>query len=158
MFILRCFTARWSVDRAAFLRFLVWVHRLVMVAIVLVLLAACDHDTDDVHGHKDDFIVFFPSPLEIVIRRPFGRPFDVIEIGVAPFGSPGFGPEPYVLVVSGIAWFNGAEIVFDAHDIIPRAFIDPLGESVVDVLIACDCFVDYVILGSEFGETTLFFD
>lgn len=107
---------------------------------------------------EDDFIVSFPSPLEIVIRRPFDRPFDVIEIGVTPFVSPGLGSEPYVLGVSGIALFDGAEIVFDAHDIVPRAFIDPLGERVVDVIITCDCFVDYVILRSRFGETTIFFD
>jgi len=100
----------------------------------------------------------FPSPLEIVIRRPFDRPFDVIEIGVTPFVSPGLGSEPYVLVMSGIALFDGAEIVFAAQDIAPRAYIDPLGERVVDVIIACDCFVDYVILRSRFGETPIFFD
>jgi hypothetical protein len=77
---------------------------------------------------------------------------------VAPFVSPGLGAEPYVLVVSGIALFDGAEIVFEAQDIVPRAFIDPLGERVVDVLIICDCFVDYVVLRSRFGETTIFFD
>jgi len=107
---------------------------------------------------EDDFIVSFPSPLEIVIRRPFDRPFDVIEIGVTPFVSSGLGWEPYVLVVSGIAWFDGAEIIFDAPDIVPRVFIDPLGERVVDVIITFDCFVDYGILRSRFGETTIFFD
>jgi hypothetical protein len=39
-----------------------------------------------------------------------------------------------------------------------RAFIDPLGERVIDVLIVCDCFVDYVILRSPFGETAITFD
>ena len=158
MIILRRLRVRSSVNSVAFLRFLVWLHRLAGVAVLLVFLAGCDHDGDDVHVHEDDFIVSFPSPLEIIIRRPFDQPFDVIEIGVAPFVSPGLGPEPYVLVVSGIALFDGAEIVFDAHDIVSRAFIDPLGEQVVDVLIACDCFVDYVILRSQFGETTILFD
>jgi hypothetical protein len=158
MLILRRLLVRLSVNRVPVLRFLVWVHALAGVAMVLVLLAGCDHHEGEVHAHEDDFIVSFPSPLEMVIRRPFDRPFDVLEIGVTPFVSPGLGSEPYGLVVSGIAWFDGAEIVFDAHDIVPRAFIDPLGERVVDVIITCDCFVDYVILRSRFGETTIFFD
>jgi hypothetical protein len=131
--------------------------QLAVVALVLLLLAGCDDNGDGGHVHEDDFIVSFPSPLEIAIRRPFDEPFDVLEIGVTPFFSP-IGSEPYVLVVSGIASFDGIEVVFEAQDTVQAAFIDPLGEPVVDVLITCDCFVDYAVLGSPFGETTLFFD
>jgi hypothetical protein len=158
MRIFRRLLARSFVNSVPFLRFLVDAHLLTMAAVVLVLLAGCDHDGGRRHVPEDDFIVSFPSPLEIGIRRPFDRPFDVIEIGVTPFVNPTSGSEPYALVVSGIAWFDGAEIVFEAQDIVQQAFIDPLGERVVDVLVTCDCFVDYVILRSEFGETTHFFD
>ena len=88
----------------------------------------------------------------------FDRPFEVLKVGVSPFIDPVFGPEPYVLVVSGIAFLDGAENIFEAEDVASIAFIDPLGERVIDVLIACDCFVDYVIFLSPFGETILTFD
>jgi hypothetical protein len=147
-----------SVRRAPSRHFRVGAHLLAAVAVAVVFLAGCDHDGDGGHVFDDDFIVSFPSPLAIAIHRPFDQPFDVLEIGVTPFSSPIVGSEPYVLVVSGIASFDGAEVIFEVHDIVPQAFIDPLGGPVVDVLITCDCFVDYVILGSPFGETTLFFD
>jgi hypothetical protein len=109
---------------------------------VLLLLAGCGGDDGDGdHVPKDDFLVSFPSPLEIFIRRPLDRPFEVLEIGVSPFIDPVFGPEAYELVVSGIAFLDGAEIVFEAEDVASIAFIDPLGERVIDVLIACDCFL-----------------
>jgi len=135
----------------------VGVHLLAVIVVVVVLLAGCDDDGDGGHVPEDDFIVSFPSPLEIAIHRPLDQPFDVLEMGVMPFLGP-IGAEPYVLVVSGIASFDGTEIIFEAQDIVPKVFIAPLGEPVVDVLITCDCFVDYVILDSPFGETTLFFD
>ena len=129
--------------------------RLLIVAAALILLAGCDHDDD--HDH-DDFIVSFPSALEIDIHRASGRPFDVIEIGVTPFVSSLFGDEPYVFVISGIAWFDGEDIIFEERDDVQQAFIDPLGERVVDVLMTCDCFIAYAILRSDRGRTTLFFD
>jgi hypothetical protein len=158
MFMLQRLRACLFVRRLSFSRFRVGVHLLAVIAVAVVLLAGCDHDSDGGHVPEDDFIVSSPSPLEIAIRRLFNQPFDVLEIGVTPFSSPIVGSEPYVLVVSGIASFDGIEIIFEAHGIVPQAFIDTLGEPVVDVLIICDCFVDYVILGSPFGETTLFFD
>lgn len=123
---------------------------------VIILLAGCGGGGG--HVHDDDFIVTFLSPLEIFIRRPFGRPFHVLEIGVTPFIAPRFGPEPYVLEVSGIAFFDGREIIFEAYDIARLAFIDPLGERVIDLFIVCNCFVDYVVLHTPFGDTTIFFD
>jgi hypothetical protein len=127
------------------------------VVVVLLLLLGCD-DGHDGHGHEDDFIVSFPSDLEIFIRRAGDRPFSVLEVGVTPFVDPVFGPEPYVLEVSGLAFFDGTEIIFEASDNERAAFVDPLGERVIDVLIVCDCFVDYVVLLSSFGETTITFD
>jgi hypothetical protein len=105
------------------LRFPAWVHTVGVVAVLLLLLAGCGHNGDGGHAHEDDFIVSFPSPLEIFIRRPFDRPFDVVEIGVTPFVTPGIGSEPYVLVVSGIAFADGAEIIFEVQDSIQRVFI-----------------------------------
>ena len=147
-----------SVSRVLFLHFPTWVHTCAMVAAVMMLLAGCGDGGDDGHVPEDDFIVSFPSLLEIFIRRPFDQPFRVLEVGVTPFVSPGLGREPYVLVVSGIALSDGVEIVFEAQDAVRREFVDPLEERVIDVLIACDCFVDYVILRSSFGETTIIFD
>jgi hypothetical protein len=138
--------------------FSTWVGKFGAVAMVLMLLAGCGGSDDGGREHDDDFLVSFPSPLEIFIRRPFDRPFEVLEIGVSPFIDPVFGPEAYVLAVSGIAFLDGAEIIFEARDVASIAFIDPLRERVIDVLIACDCFVDYVILLSPFGETTITFD
>ena len=146
-----------SVSKAFVRRFSTWVQTVGLVAVILLLLAGCG-DGDGGHVHEEDFIVFFPSPLEIGIRRPFDRPFDVVEVGVTPFVTPGIGSEPYVLVVSGIAFFDGAEVVFEAQASIQAAFLDPLGERVTEVLIVCDCVVDYVILHSPFGETTILFD
>jgi hypothetical protein len=77
---------------------------------------------------------------------------------VTPFVDPVLGPAEFVIEVSGIAFSDGTELVFEAHDVVPVEFVDPLGERVVDVLIACDCFVDYAILRSAFGETTLTFE
>jgi hypothetical protein len=127
-------------------------------AALVLLLAGCGDGGDGGHRREDDFLVSFPSPIDIGIRRPFDRPFGVVEIGVTPFVDPVHGPEPYVLVVSGIALSDGVELVFEAHDVVQSAFIDPLGELVVDVLITCDCFVDYVILRSSFGDTAITFD
>ena len=126
---------------------------LIAMAAALALLAGCDHHDDD-----DDFIVSFPSAFEIAIHRVSDRPFDVIEIGVTPFLSPIFDDEPYAFVISGISWFDGDEIIVRILDDRQLAIIDPLRESVVDVLMTCDCFVDYVILDSEDGTTTLFFN
>ena len=155
MLMFRCFVAQSSMNREIFCRILVGLRLAILVAAALVLLAGCDHDNDD--DEEDDYIVSFPpssSFSAIDIRRSFDQPFDVIEIGVTPI----IGPEPYLLTVKGIAWVNGATIVFEDDDIVSRAFIDPLGDRVIDVLINCDCFVDYVILRSEFGDTTLAFD
>lgn len=156
-----CFTnaaARSSIDQTPVFQLPAWVYTGALVAMMLMLLVGCGDDDNGEHVHEDDFIVSFPSPLEIFIRRPFNEPFDLIEVGVTPFIDPVLGPEPYVLVVSGVAFFDGSEIVFEAEDRVRRAFIDPLGESVIDILIACDCFVDYVILRSELGDSTIFFD
>jgi hypothetical protein len=138
--------------------FSTWVGKFGAIAVVLMLLAGCGDSDDGGREHDDDFLVSFPSPLEIFIRRPFDRPFEVLEIGVSPFIDPVLGPEPYVLTVSGIAFVDGVEIIFEAEDVASIAFIDPLGERVIDVLIACNCFVDYVSLLSPFGETILTFD
>ena len=138
--------------------FSTWVGKFGSVAVVLMLLAGCGDSDDGGREHDDDFLVSFPSPLEIFIRRPFDRPFEVLEIGVSPFIDPVLGPEPYVLTVSGIAFVDGVEIIFEAEDVESIAFIDPLGERVIDVLIACNCFVDYVSLLSPFGETIFTFD
>jgi hypothetical protein len=140
------------------LRFPAWGQTVGVVVVILLLLAGCGDDGDNGHAPEDDFLVSFPSPLEIFIRRPFDRPFDVLEIGVTPFIDPVFGPEPYVLTVSGIAFLDGAEVIFERRNVARRAFIDPLGERVIDALIVCDCFVDYVILLSPFGETVITFD
>jgi hypothetical protein len=137
-------------------RFPTWGCKFGAVAVVIILLAGCGGDSG--HVHDDDFIVAFLSPLELAIHRPFGRPFRVLEVGVTPFIDPRLGPEPYVLEMSGIAFFDGVEIIFEAYDIVRQAFIDPLGERVIDVLIVCNCFVDYVILHTPFGDTTIFFD
>ena len=147
-----------SVSRVHNRLFPTWVGKFGAAVVVLMLLAGCGGSDDGEHGHDDDFLVSFPSPLEIFIRRPFDRPFDVLEIGVTPFIDPVRGPEPYVLTVSGIAFVDGAEIIFEADDVARTAFIDPLGERVIDVLIICDCFVDFVSLLSPFGETTITFD
>jgi hypothetical protein len=129
----------------------------VVAVLLLLLLLGCD-DGDDGHAHEDDFIVSFPSDLEIFIRRPGDQPFSVLEVGVTPFVDPVLGPEPYVLEVSGLAFFDDTEIIFEASDDERAAFVDPLGERVIEVFIVCDCFVDYVILLSPFGETTITFD
>lgn len=150
--------ARSSVAPAPGRRFLTWGHAVGAGAVVLLLLAGCGDGGDGRRVPADDFLVSFPSPLEIFIRRPFDRPFRVLEVGVTPFVTPGIGSEPYVLSVSGIALSDGAEIVFEAPDSIQRAFSDPLGERVIDVLIICDCFVDFVILGAPFGETIFTFE
>ena len=149
---------RSSVYRVHILRLLPRTYGFGVVAAVILFLAGCGDGGDGGHGREDDFLVSFPSPFEIMIRRPFNRPFGVVEIGVTPFVDPVLGPEPYVLVVSGIAFSDGAELVVEAHDVVRSAFIDPLGELVVDVLLTCDCFVDYVILRSSFGETAITFD
>jgi hypothetical protein len=138
---------------------------LIVMAAALVLLVGCDYDD---HDHDDDFddddfivsLTLAPSASQVDIRRASGQPFEVIEIGVTPFLDPIFGDnEPYTFFVSGIAWSNGDEFIFEIPDDRQRAFIDPLlGVRVVDVLIGCDCFIDYAILSSEFGRTTLFFD
>jgi len=157
MRVLRRWLAFLSEIREPLYRCRVGVPLLIGVVLSLLLLGGCDGGDDGGHVHEDDFNVSFPSPLEIAINRSFDEPFEVLEIGVTPFVGP-VGSEPYVLVVRGIASFSGVEVVFEAQDAVPVAFVDPLGEPVVDVLITCDCFVDYAILGSPFGDTTIFFD
>jgi|SRR5688500_11734770 hypothetical protein len=137
-------------------RFPTWVGALWVAAVVMLLLAGCGDD--DHHEPVDDFIVSFPSDLEIFIRRSFGDPFSLLEVGVTPFVAPDTSPLPYDLRVSGIALSDGAEIVFGVQDVVRAAFLDPLGEQVVETLIVCDCFVDYVVLRSPFLDVTIEFD
>ena len=130
---------------------------LILMAATLVLLAGCDYGDDD--HDDDDFIVSFSSESEIEIYRASGRPFDVLEIGVTPFFDPIFGDRPYIFSISGISWVDGDEFIFELQDDVRRPIRDPLlGEPLEDVIMRCGCFIDYVILRSEFGRRTLFFD
>jgi hypothetical protein len=133
-----------------------WVRLFGVVAVVMLLLAGCGDD--DHHEPEDDFIVSFPSDFEIFIRRSFGDPFDLLEVGVTPFVDPVTGPEPYMLEVRGIAFSDGLELIKPLAGVAQAAFLDPLGEQVVDALIFCSCFVDYVVLRSPFLDVTITFD
>ena len=139
-------------------RFPIWIRVLWAAAVVMLLLAGCGGGDDDRDEPVDDFIVSFPSDLEIFIRRSFGDPFDVLEVGVSPFVAPDRSPLPYVLRVSGIALSDGAEVIFEVEEVVRATFFDPLGEQVVDTLIVCDCFVDFVVLRSPLLDVTIEFD
>ena len=134
-----------------------WVRWFGIVAVAMMLLAGCGDD--DYDEPLDDFLVSFPSDLEIFIRRSSDGPFDLLEIGVTPFVDPDTGTEPYVLDILGIAFSDGFEISFVRPErITPAVFVDPLGERVVNTSIVCNCFVDYVVLRSPYLDLTITFD
>ena len=132
--------------------------RVVLVSVLVgLLLLGCGDGHDHHHEEPgDDFVVSVPSPLETFIERESGGAFDLLEIGVTPFTDQFGRPELYILTISGIAAFDGREIVFEAEDFITQErFFNPLGEPVLNVLITCDCFIDYVVLRDEFGDITI---
>jgi hypothetical protein len=133
-----------------------WVRVFGLVAAVVMLLMGCEDSGYD--EPVDDFIVSRPSDLEIFIRRSSDEPFNLLEVGVTPFVDPIDGPQPYILDVSGVALSDGLVVRAVFEDIARAAFIDPLGERVLDTLIVCDCFVDYVVLRSPFLDVTISFD
>lgn len=126
-----------------------------VVAVVVLLLAGCGDD--DHHELEDDFIdscLLSGGIFDVSIRRSLGEPFDLLEVGVTPFA----GTASYLLEVRGIAFRDGREIINTVEGAVQAAFIDPLNAPVVDALIVCDCFVDYVVVQSPSLDVTIHFD